>query len=569
MLAEHKIKILQDLVSNASKEELAWMHGYIAGQLAPAPAGNAAVSVNLAVNKITIAYGTETGNSKRVATDFAAKAKKAGIHAKVVSLDQYRLPDLPKEEYFLTIISTQGEGEPPEAAKKFYDHIHQNGFKLDKLQYSVLALGDTSYPLFCKAGDDIDVQLQKLGGKRLADIQRCDVEFDEDANKWFANVMKKITAVGFAAAAAPISTAAAVAEKKPAGKKNYTGTVLTNINLNDRGSNKTTWHLEIGADEVEYEPGDSIGIVPENPALAVEKILSLSKGTNAGKRIDYKKESFTIFDLLKYKLNTSHLITAVIKRYAGIVGHEINATRMDLADLLQAFPVKDAEQFEEVLSVLNPMAPRLYTMASSPAAHSGEVHAIVARDIFTANGEEKYGVCSTYLGGLQLNTPVQFFVQKNKRFRLPAADKDIIMIGPGTGIAPFRSFLFERDATGATGKNWLFFGEQHFITDFLYQTELQNFFETGVLNKISLAFSRDQPEKIYVQHRMHEQGAELYNWVKNGAYVYLCGKKDPMSVDVEHTLVAIIEKFGEKTAEEAKEYFQQMQHEGRYAEDVY
>jgi sulfite reductase (NADPH) flavoprotein alpha-component len=345
--------------------------------------------------------------------------------------------------------------------------------------------------------------------------------------------------------------------------------VLTNINLNDRGSNKTTWHIEIAADGVEYEPGDSIGVVPENPTLSVEKILSLSKGINAGKTIDYKKESYTIFGLLKYKLNTSHLITAVIKRYAAIVGQEIAETKMDLVDLLQAYPVKDAAQFEEVLGILNPMAPRLYTMASSPAAHSGEVHTIVAKDIFTVNGQRKFGVCSSWLGSLKVNTPIHFFVQKNKRFRLPATDKDIIMIGPGTGIAPYRSFLAERDALGATGRNWLFFGEQHFTTDFLYQTELQNWFETGVLTKISLAFSRDQPEKIYVQHRMQEQGAELYSWIQSGAHVYLCGKKDPMSVDVEHTLLAIIEKFGEKTKEEAKEYFQQMQAEGRYSEDVY
>lgn len=563
MLAEHKLKNLYDLVNGASKEELAWMHGYIASQFSADNAQPAAPSVS----KITIAYGTETGNSKRVATDFAAKAKKAGIHAKLVSLDQYRLTDLPREEYFLTIISTQGEGEPPEAAKKFYDHIHLNGFKLDKLKYSVLALGDTSYPLFCKAGEDVDQQLQKLGGSRIADIQKCDVEFDDDANLWFNNVLKKLSAAESKTVTPAILAPAA--EKKATGKKSYTGTVLTNINLNDRGSNKTTWHIEIAADGVEYEPGDSIGVVPENPTLAVEKILSLSKGINAGKTIEYKKETYTIFDLLKYKLNTSHLITAVIKRYAGIVGQEITETKMDLIDLLKTYPVKDAAQFEEVLAILNPMAPRLYTMASSPAAHSGEVHAIVAKDSFTVNGERKYGICSSWLGSLKPNTTINFFVQKNKRFRLPAADKDIIMIGPGTGIAPYRSFLAERDALGATGRNWLFFGEQHFTTDFLYQTELQNLFETGVLTKISLAFSRDQPEKIYVQHRMMEQGAELYNWIQSGAHIYLCGKKDPMSVDVEHTLVEIIEKFGEKTKEEAKEYFQQMQAEGRYSEDVY
>jgi sulfite reductase (NADPH) flavoprotein alpha-component len=566
MLAEHKLKTLLDLTGGASKEDLAFMQAHIAKLLeegsvaAPLPAHTVA-------GKVTIAYGTETGNSKRVATDFAAKAKKAGINAKLVSLDQYRLTDLPKEEYFLTVISTQGEGEPPEAAKKFYEHIHHNGFRLEKLKYSVLALGDTSYPLFCKAGEDVDEQLLKLGGSRIADIQKCDLEFDEEANQWFANVLKKLAENKStpAATATPVATT----EKKAVGKKAYTGTVLSNINLNDRGSNKETYHIEIAAENVEYECGDSVGIVPENADIIVEKILSLAKGINAGKTIQYKNETHTVFDLLKYKLNISHLITNVIKRYSGIVGTDITAIKMDLQDLLKAYPVKDAAQFEEVLAILNPIAPRLYTLASSPAAHSGEVHVIVAKDMFVANEEKKYGVCSAFLGIQKPDNLLKFFVQKNKRFRLPAPDKDIIMIGPGTGIAPYRSFLAERDATGATGKNWLFFGEQHFASDFLYQTELQNWFETGVLTKINVAFSRDQPEKIYVQHRMWEHGAELYNWVAAGAYVYLCGKKDPMSVDVEHTLVAIIEKYGEKTTEEAKEYFLQMQNEGRYCEDVY
>lgn len=565
MLAGHKLKILLDLINSASKEELEWMHSYIAGALGP-HTEQAAVTPATAVNKITIAYGTETGNSKRVATDLAARAKKTGIHAKVVSLDQYRLNDLPKEEYFFTIISTQGEGEPPDAAKKFYDHIHNNGFRLDKLKYSVLALGDTSYPLFCKAGEDVDEQLLRLGGNRIASIQKCDVEYDEDAQQWFSTVLKKLTESKTASTAPAITLPV---EKKPAGKKSYTGTVVTNINLNDRGSNKETWHIEIAADGVEYEPGDSIGIVPENATLVVEKILSRSGGINAGKKIQYKNEMSTIFDLLKYKLNISHLITAVIKRYAVIVGREIAETKMDLHDLLKTYPVKDAAEFEAVLGILNPVAPRLYTMASSPSAHTGEVHVIVAKDIFMVNEERKYGVCSAFLGSIKIDTPIKFFVQKNKRFRLPDAGKDIIMIGPGTGIAPFRSFLAERDAVGAAGRNWLFFGEQHFASDFLYQTELQNWFETGVLTKINVAFSRDQPEKIYVQHRMWECGAELYNWIASGAYVYLCGKKDPMSVDVENALTRIIETFGSKTNEEAIEYFQQMKNEGRFSEDVY
>ncbi len=297
MLAEHKLKVLLDLIRNSSKEELAWMNGYINGLVTKNDEPSNTDIANPSVNKITIAYGTETGNSKRVATDFAAKAKKIGINAKVVSLDQYRLNDLTKEEYFLTIISTQGEGEPPEAAKKFYDHIHNNGFKLEKLKYSVLALGDTSYPLYCKAGEDVDEQLLKLGGRRIAPIQKCDVEFEEDANEWFLKVLKNLGDTKETSTSS--SPAIPVVGKKATGKKSYTGTILTNINLNDRGSNKETYHIEIAADEVEYEAGDSIGIIPENPVMMVETILSLAKGINAGKKISYKNETFSIFELLK------------------------------------------------------------------------------------------------------------------------------------------------------------------------------------------------------------------------------------------------------------------------------
>ncbi|MDP9230950.1 MAG: hypothetical protein M3O67_09810 [Bacteroidota bacterium] len=226
-------------------------------------------------------------------------------------------------------------------------------------------------------------------------------------------------------------------------------------------------------------------------------------------------------------------------------------------------------QFEEVLGLLNPIAPRLYTIASSPEAHKDEVHLTVEKDEFYVNEEKRFGLCSDYLGEVQKNTELKFFVQKNKRFRLPADEKDIIMIGPGTGIAAFRSFLAERDTKGATGKNWLFFGEQKFTTDFLYQTEIQNWFSMGVLTKVNLAFSHDQEEKIFVHDKMMRHGAELYEWLQAGAYIYVCGQKDPMSVQVEKTLLEIIEQFGNKTKEEATVYFEQLKEEARYSKDVY
>ena len=565
MLGDNKLKLFLDLINTSGKEELIWMNGYLNGLVKAQGSIQAEpVTGTPAVNKITIVYGTETGNSKKLATEFASKAKQQHIHAKVVGMDQYRLTDLPKEEYLLAIVSTHGEGEPPIAAKKFYDHIHQNGFKLEKLKYSVLALGDTSYPLFCKTGEEVDEQFNKLGGRRIAPIQKCDVEYEEEANNWFSNIMKNLADT---ATTLPVVVPLPAVAKKT-GKQIYTGTVLTKINLNDRGSNKETWHIELAAEGLQYQCGDSIGIVPENPTAVVEEIIAVAK-VDGTKKLVYKNEETTVYDLLKYKINIIYLTERLVKQYAEITGEDIPATKMDLLDLLKIYPVKDTAQFETIISKMNAISPRLYTIASSPAAHEGEVHILAVKDEYIINDEKKVGLCTGYLSEVQVNTEQKFFIQANKRFRLPAEDKDIIMVGPGTGIAAFRSFLAERDATGATGKNWLFFGEQHFALDFLYQTEIQNWFETGVLTKVSLAFSRDQHFKLYVQHKMLQHAAELYEWLNKGASFFICGKKDPMSVDVENTLVEIIQQQGNKTLEEAKKYLEMMEEEGRYEKDVY
>jgi sulfite reductase (NADPH) flavoprotein alpha-component len=571
MLQESKLKTFLDFVSTLTRDEKIWVNGYISGLTSD---GQAQPEVSAAAkpvtSKITITYGTETGNSKRLASDFAAKAKKSGINAKVISLDQYRLNDIAKENYFLAIVSTHGEGEPPAAAKKFYDYIHQNTLELNKLKYGVLALGDTSYPLFATAGEEVDSRLNKLGGERLVPLQKCDVDYESEAEGWFMQVMHQLTKSsngsvngnGSAAITAP-----AVA-KKSTGKKIYNGTVLTNINLNDRGSNKETHHVEIAADDIEYLPGDSLGVIPENPLRIVEPIAELLN-IDREKTFNFRSENVTAFDLLKKKLNIFYLPERVVSKYAALIGQDIPSTKIALFDLLKIYPLKDNSQFDELIEILEPIAPRLYSISSSPEAHSGEVHITVARDKFHVNDEWKCGLCSDYLSQLTVDSNIEFYIHKNSQFRLPEDDKDVIMIGPGTGIAPFRSFLAQRDATGATGRNWLFFGDQHFVTDFLYQTELQNWKETGTLTKINLAFSRDQKEKVYVQHKMLQNGAEFYDWLNNGASVYVCGAKEPMSADVEDTLMQIVEKHGNKTIEEAVQFVEQLKEDGRYLKDVY
>jgi sulfite reductase (NADPH) flavoprotein alpha-component len=570
MLAESKLKNLLDYIGTLTNDELIWVNGYLSGLLSNGKAKQEATitDVKPLVNKITITYGTETGNSKRLAGDFAAKAKKSGINAKVVSLDQYRLNDLAKETYFLSIVSTHGEGEPPAAAKKFYDYVHQNNLQLDKLKYGVLALGDTSYPLFATAGENVDRQLNKFGGERLVPLLKCDVDYENDAEGWFAQVLHQLAAPSSNGNGTAVHNVSVPAVKKSTGKKIYIGNVLTNINLNDRGSNKETHHVEIAADDIEYLPGDSLGVIPENPLRIVEPIVELLN-IDRQKTFNFRTQEVTAFELLQKKLNIFYLPERVVTKYAALIGEDIPAVKIALFDLLRAYPLKDNNQFPELIEILEPIAPRLYSISSSPEAHSGEVHITVARDKFHVNDEWKCGLCSDYLCQLSPDSNIEFYIHKNSQFRLPAEDKDIIMIGPGTGIAPFRSFLAHRDATGASGRNWLFFGEQHFVTDFLYQSELQNWKETGTLTRFNAAFSRDQKEKVYVQHKMLKHGEELYAWINNGAYIYVCGAKEPMSADVEDTLMQIVEKSGNKTIEEAVQFVEQLKDEGRYLKDVY
>src|SRR5690242_1721408 len=563
MLVEQKLNTLLELINTSSNDELIWINGYLNGVLSKQKP-EVKVAPKNATQKITIVYGTETGNSKRLATDFAAKAKKLGHHAKIQGLDQYRLTDLSKEEYLLTVMSTHGDGEPPEAAQKFYDFVHQNELKLSQLKYSVLALGDSAYPLFCKAGEDVDVQLNKLGANRIAPLQKCDVDYDEEAEEWFSKI---ITALNENAQSKSSPTPVPTI-KKTSGKKIYNGKIIAHVNLNDIGSNKETFHIEIEAEDVNYLPGDSIGIIPENKKEIVEKFIVIT-AIDPATNLDYKNELVPVFDLLKKRLNILNLPERVVKKYSSVVQQEIPATKIDLLDLLKIYSVKDPSQFLEILKILEPIAPRLYSISSSPEAHPSEVHITVAKNCFTINNELKHGLASEFLSFLNEEDQLQFYVSPNNNFRLPEEDKNIIMIGPGTGIAPFRSFLWERDSNGASGKNWLFFGEQHFLTDFLYQTEIQNWVETSLLTKVDIAFSRDQQEKIYVQHKIKNHASEFFEWLQAGSYVYVCGSKDPMSHDVEETILDVIQSAGERSPEDAKQYLENLKEEGRYVTDVY
>jgi sulfite reductase (NADPH) flavoprotein alpha-component len=567
MLVQEQLNKVKDFVSAFSNEELVWINGYLSGLLHQ---NNGVVNGNksagcISIDKITIAYATETGNAKKISRDFAAQAKKSGIQVKLVSLDQYRLTDLEKEEYFFVIISTHGEGEPPAAGDRFYHYLHTEKLHLPKLKFGVLALGDTAYPLFCKAGEDVDNQLKKSGATAIIDLKKCELDFEETARKWLADIFAILQNQTGTKKDEVIETAL----NKTEGKKIHTGIITKNINLNDSRSDKKTFHIEIALEEnLFYEPGDSLGIYPENNSEVVEKIITMT-GIDPLKHISTSKETASVFELLSSKLNICNLRSNTIKKYAAILGKIIPETRMDLQDLIHTYPVKDAAMFEEVIAILNPVAPRLYTISSSPSAHVGELHLTVAETSFSIKEENRFGVCSTFLGNMEVSAEIKFYIHKNRAFKLPAPDKDIIMIGPGTGIAPFRSFVAERDTSMAKGKNWLFFGERRFTNDFLYQTEWQEFAATGALHKINLAWSRDEMEKRYVQDEIIKESGEFIKWLDAGAHIYVCGNKTKMSVDVENAIIGILQTEKSLSAADARSYLTNLNKNGRYQKDVY
>ncbi|WP_261512310.1 diflavin oxidoreductase [Chryseobacterium paludis] len=569
MLSETKFNILKQISGDFSRDETIWASGYLAGLVADPstsvqPPQQLIHTDQIAVKKITLAYGTETGNSKKLATGIAGIIKKKGVQVKLTDLSQYKPKDLNKEEFFFVIISTQGEGDPPVLAKKFYDHIHENEIDLTHLKFGVLALGDSSYPLFCKTGEDIDYRFETLGAQRIIPLKKCDIDYEEEAGNWIEHIFETVNKT------TQNSIKNTSAPKTSTGRKKYHGKVSTIINLNDITSEKETYHIEIETEEaLIYHPGAALGILPINSKSVVEEIIELT-GIDPKKQIETSKVTANVEELLYKHLNISYLLKTVVAQYAKITGHSIPEVRLGLIDLLRIYPVKNAGEFEQVIPILTGQSPRLYSISSSLEAHGeNEIHITVAKSEFLLDDQKQNGLCSGFLSGFTEGESLEFYIQEAGHFRLPETDKDIIMIGPGTGIAPFRSFLWERDAIGAEGRNWLFFGDRNFISDFLYQSEMIDFLKTGTLTHLDMAFSRDTAEKVYVQHKLKQKAQEVFYWLEGGASVYVCGTKEPMSGDVEDTLLNIIQDQGKRSKEEALIYLEEMELNGRYAKDVY
>ncbi|OJU41457.1 MAG: hypothetical protein BGN96_02545, partial [Bacteroidales bacterium 45-6] len=382
---------------------------------------------------------------------------------------------------------------------------------------------------------------------------KADVNFQPVADEWFSQLLQVIQNQGLSASEAAFPPKQATVSE---GKKNYTGTIKHKVVLNDIGSNKETFHIEIASDEeLDYEPGDVVGFYPQNSTAEMTEIarllgIPLNISSLEGK-------------------NIKGLSKKSLQQLAELFEVEITEERADLMDVLEKYPQRKAVELSLLLERLHPVAPRLYSISSDKEAHDGELHITVTLNKFHAQEKAKKGFCSSFLEDYPAGENISFYIQKNPHFKLPAEDRDVIMIGPGTGIAPFRSFLAHRDVTGAEGRNWLFFGEQHFVSDFYYQTEIQAWLSTGVLTKLETAFSRDQKLKIYVQDRIRERGDEFAKWLADGAYLYVCGQKEPMSRDVENAIIEVLSEQNDWNKEEAAAFLETLEIEGRYLKDVY
>ncbi len=586
MLPEHapftdtQKSLISQLLPSLDVAQRSWLSGFLAASGAAVPAVAAGSA------PLTVLYGTESGNAEQLSDRAVKAAKKRGFKAKMLNMADAKPAQLKDAGNLFVIVSTWGDGEPPESATTFYKELMTGSVDLKDVKFSVCALGDTSYDKFCQTGKDVDARLEALGAKRVSDRVDCDVDFEDAFGTWLEASFKALgTATTSSAAAVPAFTmpAATVFDKK----NPFPSEVLENLVLNGEGSIKETRHLELSLEGsgLEYEAGDALAVIPQNAEDVVADLLKATsfKGDEVVEIKDAGKKSLK--EALTSDLDITALSRAVAKKYnelaksaklEKLLGDDSKEELRDyfhgrqIVDLVSDFPAKNLSA-QDFVSIMRKLPPRLYSIASSPKAHPGEVHLTVAAVRYNAHGKERKGVCSTYLADdAPIGSKSLVYVHKNKNFRLPEdANTPVIMVGPGTGIAPFRAFIEERSETEAKGGAWLFFGDQKYSYDFLYQLELQDHLKSGALTKLDVAFSRDQPEKIYVQDKMREQAAELYQWLEKGAYFYVCGDANRMAGDVHEALIEIIREQGNVSNDDAIAYLDNLKKNKRYQRDVY
>jgi sulfite reductase (NADPH) flavoprotein alpha-component len=597
-LDANQLALLQQATSSYSPLQLAWASGYLAAksesghnvQLSPAPAA-------VAAKILTILYASQTGNAKGVAKQVEKAASAVGISVKLKNISDYKAKSLKSETHVLIIASTNGEGEAPDDAIEFHEFLlGKKAPKLPNLSYSVLSLGDSSYEFFCQTGRDFDERLQALGAKQVAPRVDCDVDYDSESESWTLSIVEslkdELTAKEVSLASVTslgnIESVTAGAESIYSKQNPLNAEFIVSQKITGRDSAKDVRHIEIdlGDSGLTYQVGDALGVYFENDSALVTELLTalnFAGDEQVSLKLNGEQQSLTIKDALTRDLEITQTAPAFIEFWANQSGDEKllaiatdkNSARefagnhqvIDVVTLAAATELS-AQTF---VDALRKITPRLYSIASAQAEVEEEVHLTVGLVSYEYNNKTRFGGASHYLAqGLDESQPVRVFVEHNDNFRLPSdSNTPVIMIGPGTGVAPFRAFMQQREADEASGDNWMFFGDQTFTQDFLYQVEWQNYLKSGLLTRMDVAFSRDQAEKVYVQDRLKENASEVFTWLERGAHLYICGDANRMAKDVHQTLVDIIAEHGKLSAEQAEDYLKSLRSNKRYQKDVY
>lgn len=587
-LSPEQMARLQAATTDFTPTQLAWVSGYFWGVLNQQPGAAVNASVQAAeVPSITLISASQTGNARRVAEALRDDLQAAQLNVKLVNAGDYKFKQIAAEKLLVVVTSTQGEGEPPEEAVALHKFLFsKKAPKLTDTAFAVFGLGDTSYEFFCQSGKDFDNKLAELGGERLLDRVDSDVEYQAAAAEWRARVVDVLKARAPAAAPSQQVASGAVNEihTSPYTKEApLTATLAANQKITGRDSEKDVRHIEIdlGDSGLRYQPGDALGVWYQNdPALIKELVEMLWLKGDEPVTVDGK--TLPLAEALEWHFELTVNTGNIVENYATLTRSEsllpLVGDKAQLQHYAATTPIVDMVRFspaqldaQALVDLLRPLTPRLYSIASSQAETENEVHVTVGVVRYDIEGRARAGGASGFLADrVEEDGEVRVFIEHNDNFRLPANPQTpVIMIGPGTGIAPFRAFMQQRAAEGAEGKNWLFFGNPHFTEDFLYQVEWQSYVKEGVLSRIDLAWSRDQKEKVYVQDKLREQGAELWRWINDGAHIYVCGDANRMAKDVEQTLLEVIAEYGAMDAEAADEFLSELRVERRYQRDVY
>ncbi len=587
-LPRDRVQHLELLTEELDSASLWWLSGYMAGLAIrenPASEARAATEPKNGI-RLTIVYGSQTGNSKHIAERLLRQAEGAGLAARLLRADAYPLRELAKERLLYIVISTQGDGDPPDDARSFIDFTaSRRAPKLDALSFAVLGLGDSSYPQFCVIGRKLDARLAELGATRMFVLGEADLDVDTTAEPWMQYALRRAREL----LKSPVQ-AANVTPLRPhvepttwSATRPFKAQILANQRITAENSSKDVRHLEIdlSGSGLDYEPGDSLGVLPRNPEPLIEMVLD-ALHLDGDATITHANATHTLREWLTSKRELTRLsrpfVAALVERSCNLDLQSLLQPESDEAlramlsdrqpiDLLQKYPAEWSG--ETLVAALRPLVPRLYSIASSRATVDEEVHLTVAHVECVTDVGTRWGAASHWLATRAEGDTIEGYLERNERFRLPVdADRDIIMIGPGTGVAPFRAFVQQRTAAGARGRNWLLFGNPHFRCDFLYQVEWQAALKNGTLHRMDVAFSRDQAEKVYVQNRLRERGRDMFDWLERGAHLYVCGAT-AMARDVENALRDMVAEHGARDTEAADAYIAALRQQRRYARDVY